>query len=38
LNVKEQYVCNRFFTVGQGAGSKVGTRRFQALGQSGFNV
>jgi hypothetical protein len=26
-------VCDRFFTVGQGAGSRVGARRFQAVGQ-----
>jgi hypothetical protein len=26
-------VCNRFFTMGQGAGSRVGTRWFQAMGQ-----
>jgi hypothetical protein len=26
-------VCNRFFAVGQGAGSRVGTRQFQATGQ-----
>jgi hypothetical protein len=34
LRVKEQSLCNRFFTVGrQGAGSRVGTGRFQAMGQ-----
>jgi hypothetical protein len=26
-------VCNRVFTMGQGAGSKAGTGRFQAMGQ-----
>jgi hypothetical protein len=26
-------VCNRFFTMEQGAGSRVGTGRFQAMGQ-----
>jgi hypothetical protein len=31
-------VCIRLFTMGQGAGSRVGTRRFQAMGQNGFNL
>jgi hypothetical protein len=26
-------VCNRFFAMGQGAGSRDGTGRFQAVGQ-----
>jgi hypothetical protein len=31
-------VCNRIFTMGQGAGSRVGTGRFQAMGHTGFNL
>jgi hypothetical protein len=33
LRIWKSKVCNRFFTMGQGAGSRVGTRRFQAMGQ-----
>jgi hypothetical protein len=32
-HVKQQSLCNRLFTMGQGAGSRVGAGRFQALGQ-----
>jgi hypothetical protein len=33
LNLEDSKVCNRFFAMGQGAGSRVATRRFQAVGQ-----
>jgi hypothetical protein len=34
----ESNVCNRVFTMGQGAGSRIETRRFQAMGQTALDL
>jgi hypothetical protein len=38
VECEKSKVCNRFFTMGQGAVSRVGAGRFQAMGQTAFNV
>jgi hypothetical protein len=36
--MRKNRVCNRFFTMGQWAGSRVATGRFQAMGQTAFTL